>query len=100
MIPGVDSDRLVWHFFESDDPWLLKVWVSYSVTEALYEYSEITGPYYEAAQPEHMRITQVMLNAEHDDYDITEMLNDEVREMLLEKCRDYIEDNFDSISED
>lgn len=94
-IPGVDSERLVWHFFESDDLWNLNVTVSYSVKEALYEYSEISGPYYESASAEDLKIEKIMLIAEHDDYDITEFVDDDVKRILRGYCDDYIAENVD-----
>lgn len=98
-IPGIDVAKLCWHLFESDDPWRLNVECAYSLTEALYEFSEISGPYYESARVEELIIKKVILRCEHDDYDVTEMLDEETMRMLSRYCDDYIEEHTEDLKD-
>lgn len=96
-IPDIDTDRLCWHLFESDEPWRLNVECTYSLTEALYEYSEISGPYYEPTHPEKLTVTKVILRCEHDDHDITKLLDADTMKMLTSYCDDYIEEHTEDL---
>ena len=98
-IPGFDYEKFCRHMFEDSDPWHFSIDIDYRLTEALYEFSEISGPYKEDSVPENVNVRKVVLETADDNYDVTGMLNEDATNMLFEMCRDYMESNSEFIND-
>lgn len=99
IIPDFDYEKFCFHLFEDDDQWHFDVEVDYRLTEALYEFNEVSGPYFENSVPENITVTKVVLKTGEDDFDVTDFIDEETKKLLLDYCRDYMEENAEFIKD-
>ena len=99
MIPGLDYRKFCYHMFESDEPWHLDVELDYRLTEGFMYEDAISGPYGEDPTPEDIKVLDIVLKTVNDDFNITDILDDDAKHMLFEYCKDYLEEHSEFLND-
>ena len=99
MIPGLDYKKFCFHMFESDDPMHLDVELDYRLTEGFMFEDAISGPYGEDPAPEDIKVLDIVLKTENDNFNITDILDDDAKHMLFEYCKDYLEEHSEDLND-